>query len=94
MLINGGKTGHFVENRVLFIGSFNQMWNVIHRTHGGDAILKKSFKKPLTYPFRNDILIKLTRERAVSENRRTLKIEQQNRRKELNPCIHLSKFQK
>ena len=53
------------------------MWNVIHRTHGGDAFLKKSLKKQLTYLFQNDILIKLTRERAVSEKQRTLKIEQQ-----------------
>ena len=72
MLINGGKTGHFVENRVLFIGSFNQMWNVIHRTHGGDAVFKKSLKKPLTYALQNDILIKLTRERAVSEKQKDL----------------------
>ena len=93
MLKNRGKLGHFVENPGVNIGCFNQMWNVIHRTHGGDAFFKKSFKKPLTYPFWNDILIKLTRERAVSKKRRTLKIEQQNGRKELNPCIHLSKFQ-
>ena len=72
MLINGGKTGHFVENRALFIGSFNQMWNVIHRTHGGDAVFKKSLKKPLTYALQNDILIKLTRERAVSEKQKDL----------------------
>ena len=72
LLKNRGKIGHFVENRALFIGSFNQMWNVIHRTHGGDAILKKSFKKPLTYALQNDILIKLTRERAVSEKQKDL----------------------
>ena len=93
MLKNCGKLGHFVENPDVDIGCFNQMWNVIHRTHGGDAFFKKSFKKPLTYLFWNDILIKLTRERAVSKKHRTLKIEQQNGRKELNPCIHLSKFQ-
>lgn len=38
----------------------NKMWNVIHRTHGGSAFLKKVFKKPLTYPFQNDILTKLS----------------------------------
>ena len=53
------------------------MWNVIHRTHGGVALLKKSLKKPLTFVLRNDILIKLTRERADSKQDRTLKIEQQ-----------------
>ena len=53
------------------------MLNVIHRTHGDDALLKKSLKKQLTYPLRDDILIKLTRERADSKPDRTLKIEQQ-----------------
>ena len=51
------------------------MLNIIHRTHGGDAFLKKTFKKPLTFVLQNDILIKLTREREA--NKRTLKIEQQ-----------------
>ena len=48
------------------------MWNVIHRTHGGDAFLKKSLKKPLTFVLQNDILIKLTRERAVSKKQKDL----------------------
>ena len=51
------------------------MWNVIHRTHGGDAFLKKSLKKQLTFVLRDDILIKLSHETA--ESKRTLKIEQQ-----------------
>ena len=57
----GAETGHF-----------NQMWNVIHRTHGGDAFLKKSLKKQLTFVLQDDILIKLTRERAVSEKQKDL----------------------
>jgi len=48
------------------------MWNVIHRTHGGVALLKKSLKKPLTFVLQNDILIKLTRERADSETKKDL----------------------
>ena len=72
LLKNRGKTGHFVENKVCYIVCFNQMWNVIHRTHGGDALFKKSLKKPLTYALQNDILIKLTRERAVSEKQKDL----------------------
>lgn len=40
------------------------MWNVIHRTHGGDAFLKKSLKKQLTFVLRDDILIKLSHETA------------------------------
>lgn len=72
LLKNSGKFSHFVENRYADIGCFNQMWNVIHRTHGGDAFFKKSFKKPLTYPFWNDILIKLTRERAVHKSEKDL----------------------
>ena len=51
----------------------------MHGTHGNDAKLEKSLKKVLTYGFENDILIKLTREREA--NKRTLKIEQQERNK-------------
>ena len=61
------------------------MLNVIHRTHGGDVVLKKSLKKLLTYALQNDILIKLTRERAVSEKQRTLKIEQQEEETRIKP---------
>ena len=39
--------------------------------------VKKVSKKVLTFGCQNDILIKLTRERAGSEKQRTLKIEQQ-----------------
>ncbi len=67
LLIIGGKTGHFVENRAYKIGTFNQMWNVIHRTHGGDTLLKKTFKKPLTRAFWDDIITKLTAKNAVNE---------------------------
>ena len=44
------------------------MWKVIHRTHGGDALLKKSFKKPLTCGFENDILIKLTAKNGTAKD--------------------------
>ncbi len=67
LLRNSGKTGRFVENQGAYIGHFNQMWNAFHRTHGDDAISKKTFKKPLTFVLQDDILIKLTRERAVHE---------------------------
>ena len=70
------------------------MWNVIHRTHGGDAVFKKSLKKPLTYALQNDILIKLTRERAVSEKRRTLKIEQQDEETRIKPLYSFEKIPK
>ena len=40
------------------------MWNVIHRTHGGDAFLKKSLKKQLTFVLWDDIITKLSHETA------------------------------
>ncbi len=60
MLKNRGKLRHFVEKKVPEFGVFNQMWKAFHRTHGGDALLKKTLKKPLTCVFQDDILIKLT----------------------------------
>ena len=60
-----------------------------------EKILKnfeKSLKKVLTKGKWFDIIIKLT-PRETAKSKRTLKIEQQIENKELNPCIHLSKFQ-
>lgn len=68
MLKNRGKIRHFVENTYVEFVVFNQMWKIIHRTHGGDAILKKSFKKPLTCGFENDILIKLTAKNGTAKD--------------------------
>ncbi|MBR5872406.1 MAG: hypothetical protein IKZ06_02010, partial [Oscillospiraceae bacterium] len=64
----------------------------MYETHGDSASLKKTLKKLLTYAPRDDIIIKLT-PRETAKSKRTLKIEQQIENKELNPCIHLSKFQ-
>ena len=44
------------------------MWNVIHRTHGGDALFEKSFKKPLTLVKNDDIITKLTAKNAVTKD--------------------------
>jgi hypothetical protein len=67
------------------------MLNVFYRTHGGITFLKKLCKNLLTGDFLDDILIKLS-PRGTAQ--RTLKNEQHSRENELNPCIHLSKFQK
>ena len=48
LLRNRGKIGHFVENMEWIFICFNQMLKVFHRTHGGDALLKKTLKKLLT----------------------------------------------
>ena len=55
-----GKNRCFRPKKACFWALFHQMLKVIHRTHGGDAFSKKSFKKPLTYALQNDILTKLS----------------------------------